>query len=187
MKVLVGSCNPVKLAAVHEVFAQHFSVVEVVGAEVASGAPPQPIGEETFAGAEQRARTLAGRNAREGLAASYAVGVEGGVIRLHNRWFAFAAVCIADAGGRIGFGASPFFELPAAVMAGLHAGAELGDVIDRLTGQHNTRQAGGAIGFLTQGRIVRQALLAQGVAMALAPFLNEALFFGGECTAHAEM
>lgn len=178
MKVLVGSRNPAKLAAVREVFAQHFAAVEVVGVEVASGVPPQPIGEETFAGAEHRARALAGRNVSEGLAASYAVGVEGGVIQLHNRWFAFAAICIVDAGGRIGFGASPLFELPAAVIDGLLTGAELGDVIDRLTGERNTRQAGGAIGFLTQGRIVRQELLAQGVAMALVPFLNEALFFG---------
>jgi inosine/xanthosine triphosphatase len=178
MKVLVGSCNPAKLAAVYEGFTQRFAAVEIVGVEVESGVPAQPIGEETFVGAEHRARTLAERNVNEGLAASFAVGVEGGVIRLHNRWFAFAAVCIVDVRGRVGFGASSFFELPAAVVDGLRTGAELGDVIDRLTGEHNTRQAGGAIGFLTQGRIVRQELLAQGVAMALVPFLNEALFFG---------
>ena len=74
------------------------------------------------------------------------------------------------------FGVSPLFELPPGITDDLLAGVELGDVMDRLTGERNTRQRGGAVGVLTGGRITRRELYAQGVAMALIPFLNAALF-----------
>jgi non-canonical (house-cleaning) NTP pyrophosphatase len=49
--------------------------------------------------------------------------------------------------------------------------------MDRLAGEHNTKQRGGAVGILTGGRITRRELYAQGVAMALIPFLNEEMYF----------
>jgi non-canonical (house-cleaning) NTP pyrophosphatase len=51
-------------------------------------------------------------NAERGLGAGFCVGLEGGIAQLHGRWFAFGALCIADAVGWLGFGVSPLFELP---------------------------------------------------------------------------
>jgi inosine/xanthosine triphosphatase len=177
MKVLVGSRNPTKIGAVQDVFGRCFGDVEVTGIEVGSGVAGQPVGDETFAGAENRARALVSLNAEQGLAAHYCVGIEGGVSRLHGRWFAFGAVCVAAADGRMGFGATSHFELPDQVAAALADGTELGGVIDELTGLRNTRLGGGAIGYLSQGRLDRRGLAAQGVFMALIPFLNDELFF----------
>ena len=87
------------------------------------------------------------------------------------------AICIAGATGRLGFGVSPLFELPPGVVDDLLGGSELGHVMDRLAGEHNTKQRGGAVGILTGGRITRRELYAQGVAMALIPFLNEEMYF----------
>ena len=141
------------------------------------GCRAQPVGDDTFTGAENRARALVALNAERGLAADFCVGLEGGIAQYHGRWFAFGAICIADAAGRLGFGVSPLFELPPG-MVGRSAGRrELGHVIDRLAGEHNTKQRGGAIGILTGGRITRRELYAQGVAMALIPFLNEEMYF----------
>ena len=112
-----------------------------------------------------------------GLAAEFCVGLEGGIAQYHGRWFAFGAICIADAAGRLGFGVSPLFELPPGVVDDLLGGSELGHVMDRLAGEHNTKQRGGAVGILTGGRITRRELYAQGVAMALIPFLNEEMYF----------
>ena len=106
------------------------------------------------------------------------MGIEGGVTALHGRWFAFGAVCIADADGRLGFGVTSHFELPDQIAIALADGTELGSVIDELTGLQDTRLGGGAIGHLSQGRLDRRGLAAQGVFMALFPFLNEKLFFG---------
>lgn len=179
MKVLVGSENPVKIAAVRDAFEPYFPGVEVIGLPVPSGVPAQPMGDETFAGAENRARALVARNAAEGLGASYCVGLEGGVAQLHGRWFAFGVLCIADTSGRLAFGLSPLFEMPPAMAADVLAGEELGDVVDRLSGDHNSKQKGGAIAFLTRGRVDRRTLYAQGLAMALIPFLNEAMYYDG--------
>jgi inosine/xanthosine triphosphatase len=177
MKVLVGSRNPTKIGAVQDVFDRCFGEAEVVGIEADSGVAGQPIGDETFAGAENRALALVRLNTEQGLCAHYCVGIEGGVAPLHGRWFAFGAVCIADADGRMGFGVTSHFELPDQVAAVLADGTELGSVIDELTGLRDTRLGGGAIGYLSQGRLDRRGLAAQGVFMALIPFLNDEMFF----------
>ena len=179
MKVLVGSRNPTKIGAVQDVFDRCFGEAEVVGIEVDSGVAGQPVGDETFTGAENRARALVRLNAEQGLDARYCVGIEGGVAPLHGRWFAFGAVCIADADGRLGFGVTSHFELPDQIAAALADGTELGSVIDELTGLRDTRLGGGAIGHLSRGRLDRRGLAAQGVFMALIPFLNGELFFAG--------
>lgn len=178
IRALVGSRNPTKIAAVEDVFGRCFGAAEVIGFETPSGVADQPVGlEETFAGAENRARRLVQLNATQGLGADYCVGIEGGVVRLHDRWFAFGVICIADAAGRLGFGVTSHFELPGDIAAGLARGAELGEVIDALTGQRDTRLNGGAIGFLSHGQLDRRGLAGQGVFMALLPFLNAELFF----------
>ena len=177
MRVLVGSANPVKIAAVRDAFEPYFPGAVVEGIEASSGVPAQPVGEETFAGAENRARTLQAFNDEQGLEAEFCVGLEGGIAQYHDRWFAFGVICIADATGRLGFGVSPLFELPPGVVDDLLGGSELGHVMDRLAGEHNTKQRGGAVGILTGGRITRRELYAQGVAMALIPFLNVGMYF----------
>jgi inosine/xanthosine triphosphatase len=177
MRVLVGSANPVKIAAVRDVFEPYFPGVQVDDIETLSGVPAQPVGDDTFTGAENRAGALLALNAERALGAEFCVGLEGGIAQYHARWFAFGAICIADAMGRLGFGISPLFELPPAVVDDLLGGSELGLVMDRLAGEHNTKQRGGAVGILTGGRITRRELYAQGVAMALIPFLNPGLFF----------
>jgi inosine/xanthosine triphosphatase len=176
MLVLVGSRNPVKTGAVAGVFASYFSDVEVRGIEVESGVPAQPVGDETWTGARNRALALLERSRAEGLEAAYCVGLEGGIAQLAGRWYTFGVICIADTRARCGFGVSPMFELPPAVVDRLLAGEELGHVIDDLSGAENTKQKGGAIAYFTAGRVGRRELYAQGAVMALVPFLNEGIY-----------
>jgi inosine/xanthosine triphosphatase len=179
VKILVGSGNPVKITAARDVFAAHFGEVEAAGYEVASGVPAMPVGDDTFIGAENRVRALLALSSQRGLAADYCVGLEGGTVAWHGRWLAFGVSCIADATGRTGFGVSPMYELPPGIADALVMGEELGAVIDRLSGERNTKQRGGAIGYLTQGRVDRRLLYAQGLEMALVPFLNPAMYGAG--------
>jgi inosine/xanthosine triphosphatase len=178
MRVLVGSRNPVKIAAVCDVFTRYFGDVEVIGVEVDPAVPAQPVGDQTFAGAENRARALADLNNQQRFGAAYCVGIEGGIVRSFERWFALGVICIVDDQGRMGFGASPQFGLPDDITNELLAGVELGDVVDRLTGEENTKQRAGAIGYLTRGQLDRQNLYAQGIVVALVPFVNTGLYFG---------
>ncbi len=177
IKVLVGSKNPVKIDAVKEAFLKYFSDVEVTGIPADSKVAAQPVGDETFAGAKNRAAELQKINVKNNLHADYFIGIEGGIAKFFNQWFALGLMCIIDKEGKTGFGASPLFELPESVTEELLKGVELGDVMDRITGDHNTKQKEGAIGYFTNGIMNRKELYVQGLITAFIPFLHEELFF----------
>lgn len=177
MKVLVGSENPVKIEAVKTAFTKYFDDIEVIGINVSSKVSNQPINDEIFNGAENRALELKKINGERNLGARFFVGIEGGIKESFSRWFVFGGMCIMDDTGKIGFGTSPHFELPESIYKQLLNGAELGDVTDKLTGEHNTKQKGGAIGFLTKDVMDRKNFYVPGLVVALIPFLNEKLYF----------
>lgn len=177
MKVLVGSENPVKITAAREAFAQYFDKVKVTGIKVASGVSDQPIDGEIFSGARNRTRALKVISQKKNLGGNFFVGIEGGIIKLFSTWFAFGGICILDEEGRAGYGTSPFFELPPEITKHLLRGMELGNVIDNLTGETNTKQRQGAVGYLTKGTLKRKDFYLSGLLMALIPFLNQKLYF----------
>jgi len=113
LHVLVGSLNPVKVGAAQDAFRAYFPDARAEGIAVPSGVPDQPVGEATYEGARNRADALYRKRESEALDGDFFVGIEGGVIQHVGRWFSFGAVCVVDARGRTGFGASPLFELPA--------------------------------------------------------------------------
>ncbi len=174
--VLVGSANPVKVASVREAFSLYYKKAEVMPVPVDSGVGIQPVGAETFIGAENRAEALFKKNKSKKLGGDFFAGIEGGIINLHGRWFSFGGVCLMDSSGRKGFGSSSMFELPGSIVRELLAGTELGDVMDKIQNGHNTKQKHGAVGFFTNGRIDRKKFYESGIISALIPFLHRELF-----------
>lgn len=177
MKVLVGSKNPVKIEAVKEAFSSYFDDIIVEGVDVESSVPDQPLDEETFEGAEHRAKILKKLNEKANIGASFFVGIEGGAINIYSRWFAFGVICVIDKDGNSGFGTSPMFELWQDAIAEILEGVELGDVMGDITGDYEIKRKGGAIGFLTDGVVERKDLYILGLKLALIPFLKEKLYF----------
>lgn len=177
MKILVGSANPVKIESVREAFSCYFENIEVDGININSEVSTQPTNEETFLGAKNRAINLKKLSEKENLNSDFFVGIEGGIIKLFNRWFAFGCMCIIDKEGKISFGTSPHFELPEIVVEKLLDGKELGDVIDELTNQKNSKQKNGAIGFFTNGVMNRKELYVEGLKVAIIPFLHPEMFY----------
>jgi len=171
-RIVVGSTNPVKIAAVRAVIERVGSRAEVAGIGVASGVSDQPVGDgETIRGATQRARAV--------LAASdadFGVGLEGGIVEDDGimRTCAWAAVVARD--GRVGTGGSLAMPLPSRVAALVREGVELGHAMDRVTGSHDTKRGAGAVGILTAGLVDRQRAYEALVAYALAPFLTPELY-----------
>ena len=176
MLVLVGSKNPVKIESVKDAFDKYYPNVTVQGIEVSSGVPDQPVNEDTFNGAKNRADALLLIDKARGLGAQYFVGIEGGIINIFGKWFSLGCICILDDKGKTGFGTSPQFTLPQNIIDKLLQGIELGTVIDEITDQHNSKQKSGAIGHLTKEVITRKDLYTQGIITALIPFLNPDLF-----------
>ncbi|WP_331047920.1 inosine/xanthosine triphosphatase [Gemmatimonas sp.] len=176
-RVIVGSTNPVKIAAVRAVVTRILPDAEVVGVSVPSGVPDQPIGDvETQAGARQRAQLalVAG-------AGTLGVGLEGGIVVLPDgamRSCAWAVV--VDANGQEGVGGSLSMPIPDIVAARIRDGQELGYAMDAVARVTGTKHGQGAVGILTAGLVDRQRAYEPMVAYALAPWLAPELFAASE-------
>lgn len=172
LRVAVGSLNPVKQEAVRSVLEPLCAALTITGVAVPSGVAVQPWGDaETRAGALNRARA-----ACQIAGADYGIGLEGGLVQTELGVLTCAWCAVVAADGRIGVGGGAHMMLPAAAQRLLAAGLELGAVMDRLTGLHNTKHADGAIGILTGGLETRETAYAHILRLALAPF-RSALYF----------
>ena len=165
VRVAVGSQNPVKIAAAEAVLRQVIGDdVAITAIEVESGVPVQPWGnEESLQGALNRARA-----ARKAVDAQLGVGFEGGLINVAGHVFTCAWCAVTTMDGTTGIAGGESILLPPSVAAAVQAGAELGPAMDRLTGLHNTKQGGGAIGNLTGGLLTRQSAYEHLLLLALA-------------------
>ncbi len=205
--VRAGTENPAKLAAVRAalaVFADRPDGLAIVGVNVASGVPEQPVGwPEIVAGARGRARAALASGA-----CVLAVGIEDGLVEVPfepdqpvapGRTSVFNVGCawVTD-GRRDGTGFSSGFAYPAACIAPAFRDREpIGSLFDALwRAERGTAGAvassassnpsgdpagasgrqGGNIGQLTQGRLDRSAYGAQAILCALVPFLHADLY-----------
>jgi inosine/xanthosine triphosphatase len=173
MKVAVGSINPVKVAATTTVLCSLYGqAVNVEPVAVDSGVPRQPWGnEETLQGALNRAHA-----AQCTSGATLSVGFEGGLLEVQGRVFTCAWCAVVRDDDLTGIAGGENVLLPPSVAADVRVGAELGPAMDKLTGLHNTKQGGGAIGALTGGLLDRQAAYEHLLAMALARLLTPAYY-----------
>ena len=177
MKVLVGSENPVKIQSVREGFLTFFEHIEVEGISVDTGVPHQPMDEEIFEGAKNRAGNIKRINDQQNLGATFFVGIEGGVLQLQDRWFSVNVVYILDKHNRDGFATTGLYELPSALSKELLIEKDLGHAIAALADDNFAARERGTVAFLTNGKIDRFQNQVQGVTLALIPFVNDNLYF----------
>eukprot|EP01080_Neovahlkampfia_damariscottae_P005094 gene5094-8693_t len=178
MKIIVGSLNPVKINCAKNAFEKYFKDIECQGIAVKSGVSDQPITQdETFDGAKNRATALFELNKKENLNGDYFIGIEGGAFKYYEKWFELGCFCIIDKEGKVAYGCSPMFELPNSIGEKLLNGTELGELVDDLTGQKNSKQAGGAVAYFSKNILTRQSLYESGLVSAILPFLNKEMYF----------
>jgi len=176
-KVLIGSENSVKIESARQSFSKFFKPVNVKGLRVDSGVPAQPCNEEVFVGAKNRAEHVKRINDEQHLNANFFVGIEGGILQFHNRWFQGSVIHILDQQHRDSFGTTGLYELPNWIIEKLLAGNELGPIIDELVQNSNTKAKQSTIGFLTNGEVDRLQNNTQAITFALVPFLQDNLYF----------
>lgn len=173
IRVAVGSTNPTKVNAVKWVLEQIFDDVEILGVDVPSGVSEQPLSAgETELGARNRAKA-----ALQATGADWAFGLEGGV---HldpqgNGWLG-GCVAVNNAQGQSWSSKEFTVILPTFITEKLIKGAELGPLMDEVTGDKDSKRKLGAIGYLSKGIIPREESWRQGVVRALIPFLNSELY-----------
>ena len=171
--VAVGSTNPVKLAAARAVFGRVAADVRVASVKVSSTVSDQPFGdEETIRGALARAH-----GARQAIGGQLGIGLEGGVVETNGSMRTCAWAAVVDGAGNEGVGGSLAMPLPDAIARLIREqGLELGEAMDRLTGEQNVKHRQGAVGILTAGLVDRQAAYEVILTYALARFLTPALW-----------
>jgi inosine/xanthosine triphosphatase len=174
MKIAVGSLNAAKLTAVRQGVAAYWPDAEVVGHDVPSGVRPQPLGhEETIIGALNRARAALAAQ----LDAALGVGLECGVLELHDWTVMVSYVAVVDSQGREVVVPSTGLPLPHAWGQALWAGAELGPLVKTLKVPDSySGDRSGILAMLTKDLLTRDQLLAQILMTALVPWVQVAAF-----------
>lgn len=174
MKVVVGSTNPVKIEAVKQAFDKVFPEKkwQVVGIEVLSGVPNQPMSDlESIKGARNRAK-----NALKKVKADFGVGLEGGLQQVGKCWFDCGWIVVLDKKGTEGIGSTIKMETPKKLMELIKKGMELGEANDVLFRTVNSKQAEGHFGLMTKNAITRTSGYKSGVIAALSHFVHPKLF-----------
>lgn len=169
--VHVGTDNPVKVRAVRRVFADLFLKTRVRAVPVPSGVPEQPFDQQPPVGAMNRARAAI----RD---ADFGVGVEAGLVwdAAVGGYLDVQYCAVIDRAGRVTLGHGPGFAYPPAVVERAKAGLTVGQAMEQLTGVKEMGTKYGAIGFLTQRRMDRDALTEAAVLMAMVPRIRRELY-----------
>ena len=168
--VHVGSINPVKVEAVRNVFSRYIPELEIEGSVTRTSVPEEPWEENVKRGAKERAWQVM-QNADIG------VGIEAGLFRREDGIYDVQYCAILDKMGRYTFGTGPGFRYPSMIEAELLKGSTVGDVFaEKIVGE-SIGQKGGAIGYLTQGVMDRQALTESAILAAMVPRINKELYF----------
>lgn len=171
MFVVVGSENPVKIAAVKAVFLKAWPKAIIIGVSVSSKVSSQPIGfNETIRGAINRAKAALKTKKQ----ADFGVGLEGGVRKLGKYGvIEIPWCCIISKSGKMGIGSGPGLILPKKVGEEILNGGEFGPILDRITGINDVRSKMGGFGIFTNGLIDRKMAYEVMIASALAKFVGE--------------
>lgn len=174
-KIIVGSHNPIKLETTKEAFGIVFTGIplEFETFNAPSDIADQPMGiDETRMGAKNRTDACK----KEYPQADFFVGLEGGLEKLENDYWAFAWMCVQNIDGRYGYGRTGAFLLPSKVSELIDQGYELGSATDVIFGGMNMKQKGGTIGALTNDTITRKDFYRDALIFALIPFMKPELY-----------
>lgn len=164
MDIAVGSQNPVKVAAVRSVMEKIYGDVRITAVDVPSGVPPQPFGDETHRGSENRARAALGGH-------DMAVGIEAGVFEMLDGLYDIQHCTIISKDGRVTYGHGSGFRYPDSIANLVRKGLTVGEAVKQVYGDTEIGKKQGAIGLLSKGLLDRKSLTEQSVTAAMIPRL----------------
>ncbi|MCW8109039.1 inosine/xanthosine triphosphatase [Alteromonas ponticola] len=174
-KLLVGSRNPIKVAAAKQAFMKAFSTQSLLaeGINSPSGVNRQPMSEaETRLGAINRVNAILEDSHLCVMETDWVVAIEGGAQQFVDGPATFAYIAIWHQ-HKWSIGRSANLPLPSPIYQALEQGQELGDVMDEYFGTSNVKQKGGAIGLLTNNLATRQSVYELAIILALSKFQHE--------------
>ena len=171
LAVRVGTDNPVKVRAVRRALESLSWRAAISRIHVPTDVPEQPFGAEAIHGAVARAQAALG-------AADFGVGIEAGLVwePKVGDYFDVQYCAIVDRAGRVTVGHGPGFAYPPSVVRRVKEGNTVGEAMAALTGIRRIGSKQGAIGYLTDRRLDRDALTESAVLMAMVPRIRRDLY-----------
>ena len=170
IKVTIGSTNPTKLEAVKQAFRivwpdQKFEFETFNGV---SGVNEQPLHEEeSITGARNRARQVIIETDTD-----FAVGIEGGMYKVDDKWFVRDWAIVLDQTGKEGIGGTPRYHVPDHIRTHITSDHDLSAVLEDKLGAINIGKLDGYAGMMTGNHITRTTSNRDAVIIALAPFVR---------------
>ena len=171
MKIAIGSTNPIKIQACEEVFKEVFEKeFEILYFKpILNDISNTPFTiEEMISGAKERAT-----QAIQKLQSNYGIGVEGGIHTNEYGTFLTAYAVVIDRDDNSGIGGSPAIKLPSQWKIESNSSFELGSYVDSVSGKNNIKQSEGAMGILTNHKLVRKDSLKLAILCAYYSLINE--------------
>lgn len=163
MKIILGSKNKAKQSAVKLVYPTE--TVETI--DVPSFVSDQPFSDkETLTGAINRANEI-----HKQFPNHLAIGLEGGVMRLHDHLFLCNWGALVDPHNQLYIASGARIPLPSELVVELDRGQELGRVIDSFANKIDVRQSEGTIGILTENIVTREEMFAHVVKQLKGQYL----------------
>lgn len=167
MQIIVGSKNPIKIAAVVEslVLYPHLAGAAILGMEISSGVSEPKTLEETVQGAMNRAKAAFKD-------CDYSFGLESGLMAVPNTKSGFMDVCVCAIydGMEYHLGLSSAWEAPKQVMEHmLKDGLDMNDAAFKagFTKDPKVGSAEGLVGIMTKGRLTRKEYTKEAIRTAL--------------------
>jgi inosine/xanthosine triphosphatase len=163
MLVSIGTKNKAKTAAITNVLNQYFEEVQYIPIDVSSDVSDQPLSdEETRQGAINRAL-----NALSQTGADLNFGLEGGVRMIDGSMYC----CNWLKDGTVITAAGALFLLPNEIANEIHAGKELGPVMDEFTNSKGIRHNLGAVGVFTANLVNRTEMFEHIVKLLVGQYM----------------
>jgi len=177
LKAVIGSLNESKINGARRALSLlGISFKDIIAIKV-KGFKDQPIGfDEIFIGAAYRAiQSVKYLRYISGVENGIGIGIEAGIIELHNTWFSGQVAVVAD-NEKYSIGISSFFPLPRRISNVVSKGYELREVMKEISGYERIAETIGAIGFFSSGYMTRTDLSYQAVLTALLPWINKDIY-----------
>lgn len=171
MKVLIGTKNPGKVEGAKRALEKYFQDFELIGVKVASNVNEQPVGIETYKGAENRVNNLIKYAKENSIKADLFLAVESGLTSELGFWAITNIAVIKNDKGETGIGSSASFPVPNKYVDDIKT-KTLGTVMDNIFNESDLRSSTGGIGLLTKEVVTRIDLTQEAFLMALTPFIN---------------
>jgi len=166
--IVVGSTNPIKVAAVVEAIGNRLPKATITGIDAKSGVSEQPMTDvETKRGAKNRAKQALTQSQ-----ADIAISFEGGVFQTGAELWNTIWCCAIDKKGNIEFANGGRIKLPVSIGRHIIKGQEMGPVMDKLTKRKNIKHQEGMLGIITGNWVTRQTVYANLAQLALGRLLT---------------